>query len=271
MKKTLTTILSALLLVTATGCGDKETEVTNNNSTDKTSQLEIVKVEGDRVVYYDFDSLDASADLVVIGSYKNDSTQNLEYEYSSEFGKDVLVNAVSTNEIEVSRVLKGTTDEDSLKISQRYGILDEPYQLVTFSEMTAMEKGDEWIFFLYYDDSNDTYWCSGDYTGRYPLPDDSLTAVCNEVNQIREERENWLSGKQTDVTANANNDYVYTSVDGSEYSFTAQADIDKVKSFDERISSSLGEVDASDFGVYEKNLINIELYCDIINQYDCTL
>ena len=94
MKKTLTTILSALLLVTATGCGDKETEVTNNNSTDKTSQLEIVKVEGDRVVYYDFDSLDASADLVVIGSYKNDSTQNLEYEYSSEFGKDVLVNAV---------------------------------------------------------------------------------------------------------------------------------------------------------------------------------
>ena len=62
MKKTLTTILSALLLVTATGCGDKETEVTNNNSTDKTSQLEIVKVEGDRVVYYDFDSLDASAD-----------------------------------------------------------------------------------------------------------------------------------------------------------------------------------------------------------------
>ena len=83
----------------------------------------------------------------------------------------------------MSRVLKGTTDEDSLKISQRYGILDEPYQLVTFSEMTAMEKGDEWIFFLYYDDSNDTYWCSGDYTGRYPLPDDSLTAVCNEVNQ----------------------------------------------------------------------------------------
>ena len=44
-----------------------------------------------------------------------------------------------------------------------------------------------------------------------------------------------------------------------------------MKSFDERISSAVGEVDASDFGVYEKNLINIELYCDIINQYDCTL
>ena len=271
MKKVFTTILSALLIVSATGCSDKDTKSVVDNNTEKVSQPKIVKVEGDRIVYYDFDSLEESADLVVTGKFKNDTTQNLKYEYSSEFGKDILVNTVSSNKIEIIKVLKGEADEQTLKVSQRYGFIEESNELVTFSEMTSMEKGDEWIFFLYYDDENDTYWCSGDYSGRYPLPDSSLNTICKEINEIRNERDNFLDGKQSDNnTPTSSSDYLYTAADGSEYVFTNAEDIKKMTSFDDDISLAAEKITADKFGVYDEELINIELYCDILDEYDFT-
>lgn len=182
---------------------------------------EIVHMEGDRIVYWNLPELTAAADLIVIGEYAEETEQALEYEYSAEFGKEILTGAVSENVIAVKRVLKGEPIDEPIKISQRYGILDDRDQLVTFSGMTPMEKGSEWIFFLYYDEKGDTYWCAGDYTGRYPVPNEKLRALCGRLG-------------------------------------------------DELETSLAQEPEASDFGVYERDQINLELYCDILEEFDCS-
>ncbi len=141
----------------------------------KASDSEAVGIEGDRVIYNGLDSLMAASDLVVIGKFTQDTTQNIEYTYSEEYNKDIVTDALSTNVISIEKVLSGETDATEFTVSQRYGVIEGTNQMVTFSEMTPMNKGDEWIFFLYYDDINDTYWCAGDYTGRYPVPAEGKT------------------------------------------------------------------------------------------------
>lgn len=197
------------------------TEVFGERTEEEDSAVdrEIVRVEADRIVYRNISELTAAAELIVIGEYAEETEQALEYEYSAEFGKEILTNAVSENVISVKKVLKGELPDEPIKISQRYGILDDPNQLVTFSKMTPMEKGAEWIFFLYYDEIGGTYWCAGDYTGRYPVPNEKLRLLCERLG-------------------------------------------------DEPEASLVQELEASDFGVYEKGLINLELYCDILEWFD---
>lgn len=259
---------TAVLLTALTSCAVSETD---SPSADR----EVVRVEGDRIVYRNISDLTAAAELVVIGEYAEKTEQALEYEYSSEFGKEILTDAVSENVISVKKVLKGELPDEPIKISQRYGILDDPNQLVTFSEMTPMEKGAEWIFFLYYDEIGDTYWCAGDYTGRYPVPNEQILSVCDRVMSVTEERDQWLSEKETipDSLVEAkisDGNYVYTDIDGINSVLPEKTEAEKAVAYNERVWSLEQELEASDFGVYEKDLINIELYCDILDQFDCS-
>ncbi|MDD6058896.1 MAG: hypothetical protein PUB97_00765 [Ruminococcus sp.] len=218
MKKTFFAVLSAVVLSSSLyGCGSEKAVSTAEPS-------EVVQVECDRVVYRSLEELEKASDLVVIGEYSADAKQNISYEYSEQFGKDIMVDAVSTGNITVKKVLKGDTNKKVLNISQRYGT-DDKNRLITFSEMTPMKKGDEWIFFLYYDESTDTYWCSGDYTGRYPVPDAELDSICKA------------------------------------YSAQTENNTDK--------ASQTVQPDADVFGVYDKGLINLDLYSDIISTYNC--
>lgn len=217
MKKLYIFCFVALLTATASGCTPNNSSLTNSansmteaNKDSKTTEPEVVLVEGDRIIYNDLTSLVNASDLVVIGKFIQDTEQNIEYTYSEEFGKDIVTDATSTNIILVEKVLAGETDEKELKISQRYGLVEDTNQLIVFSEMTPMNNGDEWIFFLYYDEVYDTYWCAGDYTGRYPVPSNDATIS----------KENSIS--------------------------------------------------AADFGVYDANIININLYNEIISTFDCT-
>lgn len=239
-------------------------------------EREIVRVEGDRIVYRNISDLTAAAELVVIGEYAQETEQALEYEYSSEFGKEILTDAVSENVISVKKVLKGELPDEPIKISQRYGILDDPNQLVTFSEMTPMEKGAEWIFFLYYDEIGDTYWCAGDYTGRYPVPNEQILSVCDRFTGVTEERNQWLSEKETipdSLVEEKINDgnYVYANINGVNYLLSEKADMEKAAVYNERVRALEQELEASDFGVYEKDHINIELYCDLLERFDCSV
>lgn len=270
MRRLLLTITSVLLLVTVIGCGANKPVLSTKE------KLEIIQVDGDRIVYNNISDLVSSADLIVIGQFEKTTSQELKYEYSAEYNKDILVNAISTNEILVQKVLKGNINNDTLKISQRYGVIDELNQLITFSEMTQMEKGDQWIFFLKYDDINDTYWCSGDYSGRYPVPNEALKKVCDKVITVRNERSEWLSNKEMISAFQAEeytnkNKYVYATNEGIFYSFESNADLEKMISYNEKIDSLTKEINAADFGLYKNELINLELYCDILAQYDCSL
>ena len=123
----------------------------------------------DRRVFEDLAALEDHVDLMVVGKFIDDSEQNERYRYSEFFGKDILYFVTSKNTIEVEKVLIGNANiGDTLQIVQEYGIVDG--DLVTFSDLTPMQKGDEWLFFLTKDSDLDVYYCVGDSDGRYPVP-----------------------------------------------------------------------------------------------------
>ncbi|MCM1334163.1 MAG: hypothetical protein NC084_00820 [Bacteroides sp.] len=259
----------AALLVGSSSCALSE-------SISSSDGREVVRVEGDRIVYRSLSELTAAADLIVIGEYAEETEQELEYEYSAEYGKEILIDATSENTVAVKSVLKGELPEKPIRISQRYGVVDDLDQLVTFSEMTPMEKGTEWIFFLYYDEKGDTYWCAGDYTGRYPVPNEKISSVCARAVSVREERDQWLGEKKTIPESLieskiSEGGYVYTDIDGNHYELVERAEAEKAVDYVEQIYALTEELEASDFGVYERDQINLELYCDILEEFDCSV
>jgi len=66
-----------------------------------------------------------------------------------------------------------------------------------------MSEGDRWIYFLRFYDSHDAYF----HAGRYPIPNEDLKNLADEIMLGIKTREEWLSGKITF-------DYVDTSVLG---------------------------------------------------------
>lgn len=256
------------------------------SSIDK-SEPEVIRVEGDRIVYSDLKSLTAASELIVIGEYADDTEQNLKYEYSERYKKDVLMDVVSTNTIHVKKILKGSPDKKELKISQRYGTEEKRNALVTFSSMTPMKKGEEWIFFLYYDAVNDTYWCAGDYSGRYPLPEGAALEACKKAKKVRSEYEDWLNLQKDKIvvpaekvgTESANkviNELLenekaklLSGDDGNVYYFEDEEALKKIEYFEKSFKSCVDETDPAWFGVYENNDINLNLYNEIINTFDC--
>lgn len=237
------------------------------------TDLEVVQVQGDRVVYRTLPELIAASDLVVIGEYARQTEQELTYEYSDLFQKDILVDTLSANEISVLKVLKGNVQiGDILTISQRYSILEAENQVVTFSDMTPMNQGDRWIFFLIYDELGDTYWCTGDCDGRYPLPDEEITELCQEAMAIMKARDSLLAGQEKISAVQAeekleNGDYVYTGLDGTNYSLSKQG-AEAVRSLVLDFQEIKDQLDGETFGVYDQSLVNLQLYCDILNTYD---
>ncbi len=248
---------------------------------------EVIRVEGDRIVYSDLKSLTAASELIVIGEYADDTEQNLKYEYSERYKKDVLMDAVSTNTIHVKKILKGSPDKKELKISQRYGTEEERNALVTFSSMTPMKKGEEWIFFLYYDAVNDTYWCAGDYSGRYPLPESDVLEICKKVEKTKTEYAEWLTTQKDKIIVTSKENgterarqlinemlekekgKVLSDNFGNVYYFESDEELQKIDSFEKSLRSCVDEIDPSKFGVYDRNNINLNLYNEIINTFDC--
>lgn len=144
-------------------------------SADRFAGLELFRpAANDRVVVFtNLSSLENACDLVVVGKFADDPVQT-EYYFDPD-NKKFLYNVISTCPIEISRVIKGDIETgDKINVLQRYGIVDD--RLIVFDELTPMQKGDEWLFFLKYHSPLDGYWCWGDTDARYPTKNSSENA-----------------------------------------------------------------------------------------------
>ena len=236
------------------------------------SDYKTINIETDRAIYSRLDELLDASDIVVLGKFCSDTTQDLSYEYSEEYGKDTLVDSVSTNYISVSKVLYGDTDSSQIKVSQRYGVLDERKEIITFSSMLPMKKNDEWIFFLYYDKDNDTYWCTGDYCGRMPVYSDKIKEETQKYLQYRKDLDELLQQNK-----NISNDEIEKyNEEGTRVFFDSEAkayvltdnDTNKAIQILEDMESVRSKIDPATFGVYSTDEINLDLYAEAISHFN---
>ena len=165
MKKIAALISAFTLCVTLTACSSPSPK----EIPDDFSGIELLRwSEADRQVFGTLEEIEEACDLVVVGTFIEDSIQDLDYHYDDFFGKEIIGLVHSENTIEVSQVLRGDAEPgDLLEIHQGYAVNDG--KLISWSDLTPMIKGDTWVFFLSTANGCSFYWCTGDSDGRYPV------------------------------------------------------------------------------------------------------
>lgn len=233
------------------------------------ADAEVVRISTDRAVYSTLDELEAAAELVIIGRVSGRPQTEITREYSEEFGRDIVRTVQSTVSVEVEQVLRGE-DVDKVEVSQRCGYIPEDGQLVTASAMTPMERGGRWIMFLYKGAHSGTYWCAGDSSGRYPLPNDGLDAAVCAVQSIADGRDKLfaehtpLSESEMDAAAESG---LYIMPNGGEFYALSAQELEQYLAIEERIAQETGNISPEDFDVYESADIDLMLYKDILDEY----
>lgn len=161
MKKIISVMAALAACVSLTACGG------TTEAPDIYSDLDLARTGCmNRVCPDSLEELESYCDTIVVGEFIDDSVSDITYEYRASFDKEIVVDIKSYNTIEVKQVLMGDVNVgDKLSTLQDSGIVDGKFY--TFSELTPMVKGDEWLFFLAKDD-NDVYWVMCDSDGRYP-------------------------------------------------------------------------------------------------------
>lgn len=164
MKKIISIITLCAVVMTLTACS----AAPENSAADEYAELKLVRpVESDRINFRDLETLEAHCDIAVVGKIVGDPIQKNYYEYNPYFDKEILRNIITTGTVEISRVLKGDVKVgDTVNVLQRYGIIGDEF--FAYDELTPMQNGDEWVFFLKEEPRLDGYWCWGDTDARYP-------------------------------------------------------------------------------------------------------
>ena len=172
MKKLISIIAALAVCITLTACNGSKPK-------DEFAGLELVNLSENvnRIRYDTLEALEYGSDVIVVGKFIDESVQTADYEYDPNAGRDIFTYIRSFNTLEVTKVISGNVNVgDHLKVGQSYGVIDD--RLISFSKLTPMQKGDEWIFFLLYaPDLDDTYWCAGDSDGRYPTKNSSNNEI----------------------------------------------------------------------------------------------
>lgn len=118
-------------------------------------EYEVVLNMTDFNIYSDFNDLKEDSDLIVIGHFIEDAVEK---------------SNAHTNAFEITKVLKGTAEEDVIHIYQRYTVSRGSKSIVAYSHLTPMEKDSEWICFLKCSNPEEMlYYHAGDTMGRYPF------------------------------------------------------------------------------------------------------
>lgn len=175
MKKIISILLSGVIFVlTLSSCSYQ-----NPESEEEFSGLKLTDLgESNRPTYDDLKSLEEKSDLIIVGKVTGDSQQE---EFYQDENKDILLSVVSTNKVEVLKVIKGDIKEgEILSVTQRYGIIDDRF--LYMSRLTPMLNNDNWLFFLTKRE-NGTCYCTGDNDGRYPLENFSYRKIALTDNE----------------------------------------------------------------------------------------
>ena len=118
-------------------------------------EYEVILNMTDFNIYSDFNDLKEDSDLIVIGHFIEDAVEK---------------SNAHTNAFEITQVLKGTAEEDVIRIYQRYTVSRGSKSIVAYSHLTPMEKDSEWICFLKCSNPEEMlYYHAGDTMGRYPF------------------------------------------------------------------------------------------------------
>jgi len=153
MKKIITIISALAACAVMTACSSV------SESTDKFTGLELVRLDGSRVVYETLSDIEEASGLIVVGEFVGEAEQGT-YKNTEDF-------IVSTGTLKVLKVIKGEVKEgDKIRINQFYGTVND--RLISLSDLTPMQAGDKWLFFLK-GSADEGYWCTGDSDGRYPV------------------------------------------------------------------------------------------------------
>lgn len=161
MKKIISVIAALAACVSLTACGG------TSEAPNIYSDLELARTGCmNRICPESLEELESYSEMAIVGEVIDDSVSNVEYEYSPFFEKDIMVGFKSYNTVEVKQVLMGDVSVgDKLTVLHESAVADGIFY--TFSDLTPMQKGDEWIFFLAKDEK-DIYWVMCDSDGRYP-------------------------------------------------------------------------------------------------------
>lgn len=168
MKKLITIIMALVACAALTACSGTPKGSENDTTAENFSDIELVRTGMvDRIVADNLEVLEKYSDIAVVGEFIGNAEQDIDYEYSEQFGKDIITLARSYNTVKVNKVLMGDVNVgDELKVTQLYGCVDG--KLYSWSDSTPMQKGDEWIFFLSKQFGENYYWVTCDSDGRYP-------------------------------------------------------------------------------------------------------
>ncbi|MCM1055173.1 MAG: hypothetical protein NC394_06595 [Bacteroides sp.] len=174
--KIVSALMLAVFLTVLSSCSAPE-------QAEELSDLELVLLdEGNYLRFYDLEALEDHSEIVAVGTFAENSAQEVKYKYMEYFDKEVVFSVMSFNEIKVEKVIKGDVKEgDTLKIGQEYAEKDGRF--ISESALTPMMKGDKWLFFLEPSDSGEFYFCVGYSEGRYPVKDTSYKRIALTENE----------------------------------------------------------------------------------------
>ncbi|MCL2019862.1 MAG: hypothetical protein FWG70_08915 [Oscillospiraceae bacterium] len=277
MKRIITFFTTVLLLV-ATACSANPNSEATQEIVNEYNNIEIIRWMSDRNIHRTFENLIESAELVVIGEFTEDATPTINYGYDLYFEKDVITNYWSTNTILIHEVLKGNIDTEKISVCQNYAVIEQEsgkLGILTSSDLTPMNKGDQWIFFFGGDKEGSSYWLTGDYTGRYPIPNERLSEICTRVSAINSELQEWLFANSKLITSSEEletliekGEYIYFSSDGeNSYHISSQEQWNQLYVILSEVEKYRSEINPLEFGVYENSSINLWLYSDILEYF----
>lgn len=254
IKKTIFNVLVFIMTVGLCSCSSQKVP----------DDVEVVHAHVQRIVYEDFTSLLEHSDVVLFGSFTKDADEKIIHDENG-----LEYDALAVNYVKVDKVYKGTINEKSIKVMQRYGYDDKTKRRITFSSLSPMVKGDKWLFFLKYDEENGGYWCAGDYTGRYPMLSDELQSFYDIVAKIYEEKDQLFEKRASISAEEAEKRYEqgeesFCEKNGKIYPVTKE-EAERLKGNQSAIEEKLAALSPNVFGLYDSRLFQAETWYDVIN------
>ena len=256
MKKVAVIMLTLALTVGLSACSSHE-KVTNNveNSTihlthtnvNEAEIADVIIVHGDRLVFPTLELLlEWGTDLVVIGEFTEETDTKFDYSYDERFNMEVVVDAFAHNQMRIVEVLNGDIEVGKyITMFQRYSFeeRDEGTVLISFGELTPMNKGDRWIYFLKHEDTAGQF--SGMYYSnyRFPVPNPEMIDVKSELIPLNKKMGEFM---------------------GRELNEEEMAELEPLLVKWDNIT---GRVDTSSLGMFNRNGFNFGLYAEIIEHF----